>query len=169
MTTPPPPPGPPTPEKKALLEAYEQALKSPHAPEPQPQPGRRGNGLHPLTLVAVAALIALAAWLAIAQPGFVFERGAPDEPRAVRDASLRLAMAMQYQRVQRFRDSTGVLPQKLTDVGPVVSAIRYEPIPPDQFTLVGENGDVVLTLRSDDVLRDFVGSAYQVLESRGAK
>jgi hypothetical protein len=167
MTTP-PPSGPPTPEKKALLEAYEQAIKSPHSPEPQSRP-RRSGGLHPLTLVAVAALIALGAWLAIARPGFVFERGAPDEPRAVRDASLRLAMAMQFQRVQRFRDSTGVLPQKLTDVGPLVSAIRYEPIPPDQFTLVGENGDVVLTLRSDDVLRDFVGSAYQVLESRGAK
>lgn len=167
MTTP-PPSGPPTPEKKALLEAYEQALKSPHSPEPQSRP-RKGGGLHPLTLVALAALIALAAWLAIARPGFVFERGAPDEPRAVRDASLRLAMAMQFQRVQRFRDSTGALPERLTDVGPVVSAIRYEPIPPDQFTLVGENGDVVLTLRSDDVLRDFVGSAYQVLESRGAR
>ena len=166
--TKPTPPGPPTPEKKALLEAYEQAIKSPHAPEPSSRP-RRSGGLHPLTLVSLAALVALAAWLAIARPGFVFERGAPDEPRAVRDASLRLAMAMQYQRVHRFRDSTGALPQKLSDVGPVVSAIRYEPIPPDQFTLVGENGDVVLTLRSNDVLRDFVGSAYQVLESRGAR
>ncbi len=168
MTTP-PPSGPSTPEKKALLEAYEQALKPSQPAEPPPRPPRSGSGLHPLTLVAVAALVALAGWLAIARPGFVFERGAPSEPRAVRDASLRLAMAMQFQRVQRYRDSTGALPERLTDVGPVVSAIRYEPIPPDQFTLVGENGDVVLTLRSDDVLRDFVGTAYQVLETRGAR
>lgn len=165
----PPQSGPPTPEKQALLEAYEDALKGPQAPEPPPRARKGGGGLHPLTLVAIAALVALGAWLAIARPGFVFERGAPDEPRAVRDASLRLAMAMQFQRVERFRDSTGALPQKLADVGPVVSAIRYEPRPPDQFTLVGENGDVVLTLRSDDVLRDFVGSAYQVLETRGAR
>ena len=167
MTTP-PPAGSPTPEKKALLDAYEEAIKRPEAPDAPP---RRppGNGLHPLTLVAIAALIALAAWLAIARPGFVFERGAPDEPRAVRDASLRLAMAMQYQRVLRYRDSTGALPDRLTDVGPAVSGLRYEPIPPDKFTLVGENGDVVLTLRSTDQLRDFVGSAYQVLETRGAR
>ncbi|HEU4801251.1 MAG TPA: hypothetical protein VFS94_11550 [Gemmatimonadales bacterium] len=168
MTTP-PPSGPPTPEKKALLDAYEQALKSPQAPEPSPRRPRSDGGLHPLTLVAIAALIALAAWLAIARPGFVFDRGAPDEPRSVRDASLRLAMAMQYQRVLRYRDSAGGLPDRLTDVGPVVSGIRFEPIPPDQFTLVGENGDVVLTLRSTDQLRDFVGGAYQVLESRGTR
>lgn len=168
MTTP-PPAGPPTPEKKALLEAYEEALKAPGAPEAPPRRSRSDGGLHPLTLIAIAALIALAAWLAVARPGFVFARGTPDEPRAVRDASLRLAMAMQFQRVLRYRDSTGGLPDRLTDVGPVVSGVRYEPIPPDQFTLVGENGDIVLTLRSSDQLRDFVGSAYQVLESRGAR
>jgi hypothetical protein len=168
MTTP-PPSGSPTPEKKALLDAYEEALKAPRAPDAPPRRPRSDGGLHVLTLIAIAALVGLAAWLAIARPGFVFERGAPNEPRAVRDASLRLAMAMQYQRVLRYRDSTGGLPDRLTEVGPVVSGVRYEPIPPDQFTLVGENGDVVLTLRSTDQLRDFVGSAYQVLESRGAR
>jgi hypothetical protein len=165
----PPPSGSPTPEKKALLDAYEEALKAPRAPDAPPRRPRSDGGLHVLTLIAIAALVGLAAWLAIARPGFVFERGAPNEPRAVRDASLRLAMAMQYQRVLRYRDSTGGLPDRLTEVGPVVSGVRYEPIPPDQFTLVGENGDVVLTLRSTDQLRDFVGSAYQVLESRGAR
>lgn len=155
----------PSAEKRALLEAYEAALQQPTRPASGP-PRRRTFGF--LTLVCVVALVAIGAWLYKARPDWVFERGMPPQSPALREASLRLAMATQYQRIERFRDSAGHLPARLSDVGPAAGSLTYTTTQFGGFVLEGSDSALQLTLRSEDSLRAFVGNSYEVVSRRGA-
>lgn len=155
----------PSAEKRALLEAYEAALQ---------QPGRPASGRPPkhafgiLTVVSLLALVAIGAWLYGTRPDWVFARGLPPQSAAIREASLRLAMAAQYERIERFRDSAGHLPARLTDLGAVTGNLTYTTTQFGGFVLEGVDSTLQLTLRSDDSLRAFVGKSYEVVSRRGA-
>jgi hypothetical protein len=155
----------PTAEKRALLEAYEAALQQPARPANGPPP-KRGFGI--LTIVCLLALVAIGAWLYTARPDWVFARGAPPQSAALREASLRLAMAMQYERVERYRDSAGHLPARLSDLGPAAGNLTYTTTQFGGFVLEGSDSALQLTLRSDDSLRAFVGNSYEIVSRRGA-
>lgn len=155
----------PSAEKRALLEAYEAALQQPGRRASDPTP-RRSFGF--LTVACVVALVAIGAWLYATRPDWVFARGAPPQSAAVREASLRLAMAAQFERIERFRDSAGHLPARLADVGSVSGNLTYTTTQFGGFVLEGADSALQLTLRSDDSLRTFVGNSYEVVSRRGA-
>lgn len=155
----------PSAEKRALLEACEAALQQPARAEQGPPP-RRTFGV--LTIASVVALASIAVWLYSARPDWVFARGMPPQSAAIREASLRLAMAAQYQRIERFRDSAGHLPAQLADMGTVSGNLTYTTTQFGGFVLEGSDSTLQLTLRSEDSLRAFVGNSYQVISRRGA-
>jgi hypothetical protein len=93
----------------------------------------------------------------------------PPENAALQDASLRLGMAMQFQRIDRYRQANGRLPQSLDEVGAPMQGITYERVGADQFVLRGRNGGVSLTLRSTDPVREFVANSYTVIQRRGQR
>ena len=165
------PPGQPSPEKRALIEAYDHAVKTEEERAAErraaPPPPRRGPSW--TVILSTFVLVALLVWLAVERPAWLLDRGMPAESAEVRDASLRLAMAMQFNRVRRYQDSAGRLPARLEETGPVLEGIRYEAGPGSTFTLVGRNGPHELTLRSTDTVRVFVGDSYTVLEGRAAR
>ena len=78
-------------------------------------------------------------------------------------------MAMQYQRLERFRQANGRLPQSLAEVGEPMQGIGYERVGADQFVLRGRTGGVSLQLRSTDSVRDFVANSYTVIQRRGQR
>ncbi len=155
----------PSAEKRALLEAYEAALKQPTSQGSGPPP-KRTFGV--LTVISVVALVAIGVWLFAARPDWVFARGTPPQSAAIREASLRLAMAAQFERIERFRDSAGHLPARLADIGPVTANMTYTTTQFGGFVLEGEDSTLQLTLRSDDSLRAFVGKSYEIVSRRGA-
>jgi hypothetical protein len=116
----------------------------------------------------VLTLLVLGAWLYAARPDWVFARGLPPQSAAVREASLRLAMAAQFDRIERFRDSAGHLPARLTDLGPVTASLTYTKTQFGGFVLEGADSTLELTLRSDDSVRAFVGKSYEIVSRREA-
>ena len=111
----------------------------------------------------------MGAWVAVARPPWIFDRGMPVENAAMQDASLRLAMVMQFQRIERYREANRRLPASLSDVGPPMQGITYERAGSDQFVLRGRNDGVSLVLRSTDPVREFVGSSYTLIQGRGQR
>jgi hypothetical protein len=156
----------PTPEKRALIEAYDQALRAgaeqQAAARTEAAPRRR----RPLLVVSLVMLALIAAFLVIARPEWVVPGRRPAESAAVQDASLRLGLAMQAQRIRRYQRERGQLPPTLADAGAAADWIRYERIPPDRFALHGENGAARLTLRSTDAIEAFVGNSFQIIQQR---
>lgn len=161
MTTP-----PPSPEKRALIDAFEEALKSQPLPDQRPPGPRRP---HAVTILSMVVLAATLVWFIVTQPEFLVQRGPAPESPALSEASLRLAMAMQYGRIAAFRDSAGRLPATVGEAGPAIDGIRYERLNDSLFTIAGDNNGVSLALSSTDSVRAFVGNSYDVLDRRAAQ
>jgi hypothetical protein len=163
----------PSPEKQALIEAYEKVLladaekrEKDNAAKPAGPPRRR---THPVVLLSLLVLVVVGAYAVFARPAWLFERGAPAEPVSIQEASLRLAMAMQFQRIERFRTQSGRLPTTVEEAGPAMPGVRYQARHPDGFTLTGSNGSVTLTLQSSEPLAAFVGNSYELIQGRAER
>jgi hypothetical protein len=161
-------PNPPTPEKQALLEAFDQVIKADAEKREKDVPARppRRRLLHPLVWGCLFALALVGLYLVVSRPAWLFERHAPVESVAIQEASLRLAMSMQFQRIERFRRDSGRLPTTIEEAGPPIAGIRYQARHPDGFTLTGTNGALTLTLTSGQSLRAFVGNSFEIIEGR---
>ena len=164
--------GAPSAEKQALLEAFDQVIKADTEQRERTPEVRRAPRRWPLHPVAVLALLVLAGvggWIGVTRPPWLFERGLPVENAALQDASLRLAMAMQFQRIERYRTTYRRLPASLGEVGPPMQGITYERAGSDQYVLRGRNGGASLMLRSTDPVGEFVGSSYTLIQGRGQR
>lgn len=157
-------PPPPSPEKRALLEAFNAVVQ---ATGSGPSGGERRRSLHPVTLLSLGVLAVVLGWLIAAQPEWVFVKPAPGQSPALREASLRLAMALEFERIERFQDSTGRFPTRLNETGQPVGNLTYTTTQFGGFVLEGADADLHLTLRSSDSLPAFVGNSYEVLSTRG--
>ena len=164
--------GAPTPEKQALIEAYDQVLRAEAEKREQDgarKPARRRWPLHPVAMLFLLIWAVTGGYLITVKPAWVFDRGRPTESPAIQEASLRLAMAMQAERIEKFRQARGgQLPTSLADVGPLVSGIIYERAG-NEYVLRGVNGSASLMLRSTDPIRAFVGNSFVVIQRRGQR
>lgn len=163
-----PAPTPPSPEKRALIDAYETVLKAEAGRRDAAQGSRRSGAprTRPLAWIVlglvVAALVAAAVfrppWLGLAVP--------LEEPRAVREASLRLAVALEAQRVMRYQREQGHLPATLEEAGPTLTGVTYQPSREGIYEMTARDGDITVLYRSTTSLRDFVGTSYDVVSRR---
>ena len=92
----------------------------------------------------------------------------PAETPAVSAASLRLALLRERQRVRQFEQTRGHLPASLLEAGSSRNELGFEAIYPDAFKLWGQAGDSLITLRSGDSMRTFLGESLRILRDRGA-
>lgn len=160
----------PSPEKQALIDAYEKVLLADAEKREKDQAARPAGPLkrrmHPVAGLSLLVLVLVAGYVGLARPSWIFERGAPAEPASIQEASLRLAMAMQFQRIERFRAQSGRLPTTMEEAGAVMPGVRYQARHPDGFTLTGTNGTVTLTLQSTESVSAFVGNSYELIQGR---
>jgi hypothetical protein len=161
----------PSAEKKALLEAFDSVLKTQaeeretSARETEARRRDRASS-RPLLAAAAAVLLAIGAYLAIMKPTWVFAPRPTPESLALKEASLRIAMANASQRVQRFRQRNGRLPGSLAETGARGGDLVYSRLGASGYRLMGENGLARVTLTSDDSLPDFLGNSFQIIERR---
>ncbi len=164
--TPTPPPAPSgEPDRRALLEAYQSLVKSEQdrrvsGTELQPeQPSGRG-----FWLVAMTLIVALAALL-VTQPAWLFTKPVQESP-ALLDASLRVRMFVEIERIAQFhRDSTR-LPATLAEAGVPGDGLTYE-LEEGGYTLTGMNGPRALVYHSDTPPETFLGDSYRLIRERG--
>jgi hypothetical protein len=158
-------------EKKALLDAFDTVLKT-QAEEREANlreaEARRRARASSRPLLAASALIVLGlgAYLAIAQPTWVFAPRATPETLALKEASLRIAMANVSQHLHRFQQRNGRLPDSLAEAGAHDAGLSYQRLGASAYRLVGENGPAHVTFSSDEPLTDFLGNSYQIIARR---
>jgi hypothetical protein len=162
MTTP-----PPSPEKRALIDAFDTVMKADaerRDADPRPDRGKRTRPFA-WALLAVAGLAVLG--VILLQPEWIGLGNQLHEPPAMQDASLRFALVMEAQRVARYERTHHALPNRLEDAGPVMPGVTYRRAGAAGYELTGANGEVTLTYRSSDAPSTFLGHSLNVLSRRG--
>ena len=161
-------PTPPSPEKRALIDAYETVLKAEaerrdtvQASTPAGPPRTRPIAWIVLGLVLaglIAAVVLRPPWLGLGVP--------LREPPAVREASLRLAVALEAQRVMRYQREQGRLPATLDEAGPVLAGVSYQPSREGIYEMSATDGEIAVLYRSTTSLREFVGNSSDIVSRR---
>jgi hypothetical protein len=159
-----------TPEKQALLEAFDTVLKAKaderDAELAAAEARRRGRSAsRVLMLVCVTILVFVLAYLYVERPDWIFPTPPPPESLAVREASLRISIATAAQHIERFRQRSGRLPATLTEAGAYGEGIAYLRTA-SGYRLEGESGDVRVTFSSTEPLARFVGNSFKVISRR---
>src|SRR5689334_19504917 len=157
----PPPPPNTTPEKQALLEAYDTVLRTQAdeagARRAEADARRRQSGSRLLMLVCTTIVVFVCVYLYVEQPEWVFPVPPTPESVAVREASLRINVANAAQHIERFRQRMGRLPTSLTEAGAHESALEYEP-GTTSYRLAADMEGVRLVYDSNEPLGQFVGN-----------
>jgi hypothetical protein len=150
--------------KTDLLEAARAVIKDGHekARRARLQPEeRRRVGF--MTVLSVAGLV-----LVLLQPSWLAGPDAlPPETPAIVEASMRLSMIRELQRVSDFEKHTGRLPTSLAEAGSSVPGLGYEALPEQHFRLFAQAGDSLLVLRSTDSISRFLGNSLREIKNRG--
>jgi len=162
-----------TPEKKALLEAFDSVLKTQaevrEAQQREAEERRQARARsRPVMWVCAAITLFVSAYLWVEQPEWVFPSKAPPESLAVKEASLRIGMANAAQHLERYRQRTGRLPTTLEEAGAHADGFAFERLAGgSDWRLTGQNGAARLTLTSKDPLASFLGGSFEVITRRG--
>jgi hypothetical protein len=159
-----------SPEKKALLEAFDTVLKTKaeerEAELAAAEAARRGRGLSRLVmLVCVTILVFVSAYLYVERPDWIFPTPPKPESLAVREASLRITIATAAQHIERYRQQAGRLPATLSEAGAYGEGISYQRTAAG-YRLEGESDEVRVTFNSTEPLARFVGNSFKVISRR---
>ncbi len=158
-------------EKKALLDAFDTVLKT-QAEEREAslrdaEARRRARASsRPLLAASALVVLGLGAYLAIVRPAWVFAPRASPETLAIKEASLRIAMANVSQHVHHFQQRNGRLPDSLAEASAGDHGLSYQRLGASSYRLVGENGPAHVTFSSEEPLTDFLGNSYQIIARR---
>jgi hypothetical protein len=154
-----------SPDRRALLQAYQDVVRT-AAEERRTKPGKaappKREFLRFMGLVAVVLLAIL-----VLQPRFLFPRPA-EESAAMKEASLRVRMYVEIDRIDRFRQANGRLPVTLLEAKGDTSGVAYQR-QGDDFSLTGRNGKLTLTYLSTTPADSFLGRSYQVIGARSTR
>lgn len=163
--TPPPAPAPPpgSHDRRALLQAYQDVVRTEHdkrTTQPVPElPQSRAP-----FWIAMGLLIAALTAILVVQPAWLFPKP-PQESSELQTASLRVRMYVEIDRIEQFRSANGRLPATLTEAGADTSGLRYN-AGGDSYSLEGTNRNVTLTYTSSQSPKDFLGNSYDLLAQR---
>lgn len=126
-------------------------------------PPKSRNGVR-LSMAAIA--LALAALL-VAQPAWLFPRP-PTESPALQEASLRVRIYIETERIERYRRNEGRLPATLLESGGDTTGLKYAQ-DGRSYTITGENGGIELTYRSTTAAAEFLGNSYDLIKARSLR
>ena len=141
-----------------LREQTEKAEVEAHARKVRVR--RQGFGLRHLML-SMAAAISL--WIWLWPPGIlrVVPPGPP--PMEEEEATLRLVMYFQAQKIEQYLLDTGSVPHALDDAGPAFRGMEYIRLTNSDYRILGRTGRVTLSDSSVEPLDTFVGAGASVL------
>jgi len=160
-----------TPEKKALLEAFDVVMKNQAAEreaEVRAAEARRRarNRLGVMAWTSLTILALVGGYLWIARPDWVFPPAIQPESVEVRQASLRIGVATASQHIKRFQRKSGRLPETLAEAGVSAQGINYQRLGADTYRLDAQEGGLRVSLGSHDSLPVFLGNSFEVIAGR---
>ena len=160
-----------SPQKQALLEAFDSVLKQQaenREADLREEAARRRsrNRVRPTIWAAAVLALFLCTYLYIERPEWLFPASVPPESIAIQEASLRIGMANVAQHVERYRQRRGKLPSTLLEAGTQVEGITYHPLDSTEWRLIGSHAGIELTLASREPLTRFLGNSFEVISRR---
>jgi hypothetical protein len=159
-----------SPQKQALLEAFDTVLKTQAeerlAAQREAEARRNARRIRPSVLVLAALSLFLCTYLYIERPGWLFPDARPVESVAIKEASLRIGMANVAQHIERYRQQNGKVPRTLLEAGTQVQGMIYAPVDTGRWRLVGTHAGIELTLDSGEPLPRFLGNSFEVIARR---
>jgi hypothetical protein len=166
--TPPPAPTPPpgSPDRRALLEAFQEVVRTEQEKKSSSAPSVPSPTRWAYWLIMTAVIAGLVAVLVV-QPGWLFSKPI-EEPPALREASLRVRMFVEIERVDQYRSQMGHLPSSLAEAGADSTGLKYTH-DSTGFSITGVNEGLSLTYTSPTPPRDFLGNSYALISQRRRK
>jgi hypothetical protein len=159
-----------SPEKKALLAAFDTVLQT--AAEEREmerlaaEARRRSRGASRLLLVICTVIATfVAVYLYVERPEWAFPVASVPESPAVRQASLRISVATAAQHIERYRQQRGQLPTTLEQAGANGAGVSYQRTAAG-YQLEGENEGIRVSFTSGESLTRFVGNSFEVIARR---
>lgn len=145
---------------RAVVKERKEKSEQIAAARMHPKVRQRVSFLSLLSLVGVLLLLVRPAWLA-------GPKAPPAESPTIVEASLRLSMLRERQRVADFAKQNGRLPTSMAEAGSTAPGIGYEALPEQHFRLFAQAGDSLLVLRSSDSMSHFLGNSLREIKNRG--
>lgn len=147
--------------KADLLQAAEAAVS-------REVPGERARPSRPQTrwgLVSggLLAIALTAGWVLGTRPEWVFPPPPAVESPEVTVASMRMVLVRERQRVERYRQEHGRLPQTLAEAGGQLPNVEIAHDADGGYLLRATEGSMALELHSSEALETFLGNSLQVL------
>ena len=116
-----------------------------------------------LSYMGLALSTALAFWIWFFPPGWVQRSPVPVPTLEQDEASLRLVMFLQAQRIESFRIERGRLPENLEEAGVPLPGVDYTPMAGQTYYLRGEGGQAHLGYYSSQPMETFLGDSEDLL------
>lgn len=145
---------------KAVVKERNQKAEQAAARRMQPEVRKRVGVLSLLGMAGLLVIVLQPAWL-------TGPKALPPESPAIVEASVRLSMLREQQRVVDFVKRTGRLPATLAEAGVSVAGLGYEALSQQEFRLFAQAGDSLLVLRSSDSMTLFLGNSLREIKNRG--
>ena len=159
-----------SPQKKALLEAFNTVLRT-AAEERELQrlaaeARRRSLGASRLLILLCTMIVVfVTVYLYVERPEWAFPAPSRPESSAVRQASLRISVANAVQHVERYRQQHGTLPATLDESGATGAGITYQPTA-EGYEVAGEAGGVRVAYTAGQSLTKFIGNSFELIARR---
>jgi hypothetical protein len=110
-----------------------------------------------LTIAGLTALL-------VFQPGWLFNRP-PAEPPQLQEASLRIRMYVEIEKLQRYRTEKGRWPATLLEAGGDSTGLTFQRLG-DGYLLSGSNGPIRLDYKPTTSAEAFLGNSYRLVRER---
>ena len=122
---------------------------------------RQGFGLRHVALIFATAM---SVWIWIWPPSVLRIQAPGPPPTEQEEATLRLIMYFQAQRIEQYRLDTGRVPQELEDAGPVFQGVEYIRLTDRDYRILGRTSRVILSYSSVEPIDAFVGDGASILD-----
>ena len=122
---------------------------------------RQGYGIRHVALVLATAI---SVWIWIWPPSALRLRTPGPPPTEQEEATLRLVMYFQAQKIEQYRLDTGRVPLELDDAGPVFGGMEYIRLTDRDYRILGRTSRVILSYSSVEPIDAFVGDGANILE-----
>lgn len=120
--------------------------------------GRKGRR-NPVRTLLLAAMVLFNAYLWTSAPQWLEYRTPSTPPLDYYEASWKIAVYLQHERVEEFRRNRGKLPVVAKQAGPPVKGVTYTPLSAGAYELRAGNHYRQVVYHSTDSLRVFMGKA----------
>ena len=121
----------------------------------------QGYGLRHVALVLATAI---SVWIWIWPPSVLRVQTPGPPPAEQEEATLRLVMYFQAQKIERYRLDTGRVPLELGDAGPVFQGMEYIRLTDRDYRILGRTARVILSYSSVEPIDVFVGEGANILD-----